>query len=138
MSKVTKFDITLGKPNGIYHPGEIVSGQVSITARRDIPIHGKCHWRIQGGDARSCTRVGNLDPAVCLCFVCVRMSVNHHLHLKCARSPSSSPAWSGITLKIIIHACVERGQEMMSTLTHHTHASSYPKFQREGTSSTTT
>ena len=48
MNKVSKFDISLSKPNGIYHPGEIISGQVSITARRDIPIHGKFYIPLHG------------------------------------------------------------------------------------------
>lgn len=41
MGKVMRFDITLGNPNGIYHPGDILAGQVSLKAREDIPIHGK-------------------------------------------------------------------------------------------------
>ena len=41
MSKIIRFDITLSNPNGIYHPGDVLTGQVSLKAREDIPIHGK-------------------------------------------------------------------------------------------------
>ena len=41
MGKIIRFDITLSNPNGIYHPGDVLTGQVSLKAREDIPIHGK-------------------------------------------------------------------------------------------------
>ena len=44
MSKIIKFDVTLNNPTGIYHPGDVLSGTVSVKVREDIPCNGK--WTI--------------------------------------------------------------------------------------------
>ena len=41
MGKVLRFEVHLNNPTGIYHPGDVVSGQVSLKVAKDIPIYGK-------------------------------------------------------------------------------------------------
>ncbi len=69
MGKVVRFDITLGNPTGIYHPGDILAGQVSLKAREDIPVHGECADGTEAGFAagrpalRQASRQASSEPS---------------------------------------------------------------------------
>jgi len=41
MSRTLRFDIHLNNALGIYHPGDMLSGHVTVLASEDIPVHGK-------------------------------------------------------------------------------------------------
>lgn len=45
MSKVIKFDVNLSNPTGIYRPGDVLSGTVSIKVREDIHVNGTSKYQ---------------------------------------------------------------------------------------------
>ena len=40
-SKLLKFEVGLDNPIGIYQPGDVLQGRVSVKAAEDIPVHGQ-------------------------------------------------------------------------------------------------
>ena len=39
--QLVSIDIVLGRPNGVYRPGDRLTGHVVINAKQDIPLCGK-------------------------------------------------------------------------------------------------
>ena len=40
-NKLLRFEVSLDNPIGIYQPGDLLQGRVSVKAAEDIPVHGK-------------------------------------------------------------------------------------------------
>ncbi len=40
-TKVSRFDVTLNSPTGVYHPGDTLSGVVAVKVQEDIRVNGE-------------------------------------------------------------------------------------------------